>query len=90
MSSTQVPDPASPEYAGELAAHERWWRALWAAAAARGDPAASVTPEHGPPPYLHTHCGTGAPAADLAAANRFVAGRARAAFAEAAARGGWA
>lgn len=47
----QVPDPRDQRWAAHLAAHERWWDAVWAAAAARGDASVSLTPEYGPPTY---------------------------------------
>ena len=61
----QVPDPRAPEYAQELAAHERWWDLCWAAMRSRGLTEAPLTPEFGPPPYLHTLPHTQAPVADL-------------------------
>ena len=61
----QVPDPLAPEYAPHLAAHETWWDAVWDAQEARGDAVTTLTPEYGPPAYLHTIPGTGEPVADL-------------------------
>jgi hypothetical protein len=63
----QVPDPRAPEYAPHLAAHERWWRMIWDAQAARGDAVTTLTPEFGPPGYLHTLPYTQAPVSDLEA-----------------------
>lgn len=61
----QVPDPRAPEYARHLAAHERWWKLIWDAQAARGDLQTTLTPEFGPPGYLHTLPYTNMPVADL-------------------------
>ncbi len=61
----QVPDPRAPEYAGFVEAHERWWDLIWKAQRARGFAFSTLTPEFGPPPYLHTLPYTGAPVADL-------------------------
>jgi hypothetical protein len=61
----QVPDPRAPEYAAHLAAHERWWRIVWNAQKKRGDKTSTLTPEFGPPGYLHTLPFTNAPVSDL-------------------------
>ncbi len=50
----QVSDPRAPEYAGALAAHEDWWRLIWRAQRERGMDTSTLTPEFGPPDYLHT------------------------------------
>ena len=63
----QVPDPRAPEYAAHLAAHERWWRLVWDAQKKRGDKTSTLTPEFGPPGYLHTLPFTNAPVSDLPA-----------------------
>lgn len=61
----QVPDPRAPEWSAEVAAHERWWMAVWESQQARGMSEVTLTPEFGPPPYLHTLLHTNAPVADL-------------------------
>ena len=61
----QVPDPRAPEYAQEVAAHERWWDLCWEAMRNRGITETTLTPEFGPAPYLHTLPYTKAPVADL-------------------------
>ena len=61
----QVPDPRAPEYQGHLAAHERWWRMIWDAQAARGFAYTTLTPEFGPPAYLHTLPFSNMPVSDL-------------------------
>ncbi len=63
----QVPDPRAPEYARHLAAHENWWRMIWDAQQQRGDKISTLTPEFGPPGYLHTLPFTNAPVSDLEA-----------------------
>ena len=62
----QVPDPRAPEYAAEVAAHERWWDLVWESMQRRGLAVATLTPEFGPPAYLHTLPHTNVPVADLA------------------------
>jgi sugar phosphate isomerase/epimerase len=62
----QVNDPRAPEWATELAAHERWWDICWSAMARRGLAEATLTPEFGPPPYQPTAPYTRRPLADLA------------------------
>jgi sugar phosphate isomerase/epimerase len=61
----QVPDPRAPEYARHLEAHERWWDLIWDAQARRGMAVSTLTPEFGPPMYLHTLPYSGVPVADL-------------------------
>ncbi len=78
----QVSDPRAPEWSRHLAAHEDWWNRIWTAQEKRGMETSTLTPEFGPPPYLHTLPFTQAPVADLAdicdwmarrQANRFAA-----------------
>lgn len=73
----QVPDPRAPEWGRHLAAHESWWDLIWAAQAKRGMKISTLTPEFGPPPYLHTLPFTQAPVADLADICDFMARRQR-------------
>jgi sugar phosphate isomerase/epimerase len=61
----QVPDPSAPEYAGQLAWHEKQWKAIIRARQQAGDALMTVTPEYGPPGYLHTLPHTNVPVADL-------------------------
>lgn len=61
----QVPDPRAPEYKNALEAHERWWDVIWDAQNAAGHQASSLTPEFGPPGYLHTLPYTNVPVANL-------------------------
>jgi hypothetical protein len=62
----QVPDPRAPEWQIHLRTHEQWWDAIWSSQKARGVAQTTLTPEFGPPPYLHTLPFTQAPVADLA------------------------
>ncbi len=50
----QVPDPRAPEYQRHVVAHEGWWEQIWERQAARGDKVSTLTPEYGPPNYIHT------------------------------------
>ncbi len=77
----QVPDPRAPEVAEHLAAHERWWDLIWEAQAARGDAVSTLTPEFGPPGYMHTLPYTRMPLADLAEVCDWMAQRQAARFA---------
>ena len=61
----QVPDPRAPESAQPLAAHEGWWDAMWDAMTAAGVAETTLTPEFGPPSYMHTLPFTNVPVANL-------------------------
>lgn len=61
----QVPNPAAPEYAEFLEAHETWWDAIKAAREADETKSLIVTPEFGPPRYMQTKPFSGEPASDL-------------------------
>lgn len=82
----QVNDPRAPEWAGELAAHERWWSAIWQAQQSAGVPLSTLTPEFGPPPYLNTLPYTRQPVADAWDMSLWMAERQRQRFAGRAAR----
>jgi hypothetical protein len=77
----QVPDPSAPEYADALAAHESWWDQIWDSQQRRGFRHSTLTPEFGPPPYLHTLPHTNVPVADLAAVCDWMARRQQERFA---------
>ena len=76
----QVADPAAPEYAGHLAAHEAWWERIWRAQRSRGLAESTLAPEFGPPPYLHTLPYTQAPVVDLSRVCDWMARRQAARF----------
>ncbi len=76
----QVPDPAAPEYAAHLAAHEGWWDQLWQAQRARGMAVSTLTPEFGPAPYMPMLPYTQTPVANLARICDWMAARQRARF----------
>lgn len=61
----QVPDPSAPEYAHHLEWHEQQWQRILQQRRAAGDEFATLTPEYGPPAYLHTLPHTNVPVADL-------------------------
>ncbi len=61
----QVPDPRAPEYQRHVAAHERWWDQVWDSQERRGLAVTTLTPEFGPPGYLHTLPYTEVPVANL-------------------------
>lgn len=77
----QVPDPRAPEYRYCLDRFEGWWRRIWDAQAARGLAVTTLTPEYGPPGYLHTLPWTRQPVADLWEISDWQAQRAAAQFA---------
>ncbi|TDV46583.1 sugar phosphate isomerase/epimerase [Pseudomonas graminis] len=61
----QVPHPAAPEYARELAFHQQHWEAVWKSQQARGYQLSTMTPEFGSDGYLHHLPFTNVPVADL-------------------------
>ncbi|MFC5648927.1 sugar phosphate isomerase/epimerase family protein [Paenibacillus solisilvae] len=73
----QVPDPSAKEYAYELELFEKWWKQILNLRQAQGAAYATVTPEFGPPGYLHTLPHTNQPVADLWQVNDFIAQRFR-------------
>jgi sugar phosphate isomerase/epimerase len=77
----QVSDPAAPEWSAQLAAHERWWDAIWASQERRGVQVSTLTPEFGPPSYQAVLPYTQAPLADLARICDFMTERELARFA---------
>lgn len=58
----QVSDPRAPEWSVHLATFEGWWAEMFRA---QGDSVVTVTPEYGPPSYMHTIPNTNEPVADL-------------------------
>lgn len=81
----QVADPRAPEWANELATHERWWDAIWKAQEAAGLATSAMTPEFGPPPYLPTLPYTQQPVAHAWDISLWMAWRQRRRFREGAA-----
>jgi hypothetical protein len=61
----QVPDPRAPMHAADVAAHLRWWKALWTGQQKRGFDTITMTPEFGPDGYLQVDPYTEKPVADL-------------------------
>ena len=76
----QVPNPAAPEYGSALAAHERWWEAIWQAQEAAGYEFTTLTPEFGPDGYLQAAPFSQEPVASLDVVNEWMAGRQRERF----------
>lgn len=76
----QVPHPAAPEYAGALAAHQRWWEMIWHEQQQKDFSVTTMTPEFGPDGYLHQLPFTQAPVADLRSINNWMAQTERAHF----------
>lgn len=73
----QVPDPAAPEYAEQLAWHEHQWQQIVDQQRQAGREVMTFTPEYGPPNYLHTLPYTHVPVADLWEVCLWAAKRAR-------------
>jgi hypothetical protein len=61
----QVPHPAAPEYAADLASHQRYWEEIWNFQINQLVMSTTMTPEFGPDGYLHTQPFTQQPVADL-------------------------
>jgi sugar phosphate isomerase/epimerase len=68
----QVPHPAAPEYARELAFHQKHWEAIWQSQLARGYQVSTLTPEFGADGYLHHLPFTNVPVADLWSLNTWM------------------
>ncbi|WP_244235334.1 sugar phosphate isomerase/epimerase family protein [Paenibacillus lautus] len=71
----QVPHPGAPEYSRELTVFEAWWSRIVQYRREQGFSHTSITPEFGPPGYMHTLPFTGAPVADLWEVNEWMAKR---------------
>lgn len=78
----QVPDPRAPEYQYCLDRFESWWDLIWDAQEAQGQEAITLTPEYGPPGYLHTLPYTRQPVVDLWEISDWQAQRERERFAQ--------
>ena len=79
--SPQVTEPSDPAWEDHVALFRRWWQISVEAEAERGT-ALSVSPEFGPPPYMHAEPFTGRPSADIVAANSWMRERLEAWFTE--------
>lgn len=70
---SQVPDPAAPEYANDVAAHLMYWEEIMKGQMA-GEKVCFVEPEHGPWPYQQSAPHTDMkPNHDIWVANNYVA-----------------
>ncbi len=76
----QVPHPAAPEYARELAFHQQHWEAVWRSQQRRGFTVSTLTPEFGADGYLHHMPFTNVPVADLWSLNQWMGHTERAHF----------
>jgi len=72
--SPQVTEPSDPAWADYVALYRRWWQISVEAHRDKGK-SLSVTPEFGPPPYMHAEPFTGEPSADIVAANQWMRDR---------------
>lgn len=61
----QVPNPEAPEWASHLATFESWWKLILTEHKKRGEDELTITPEYGPPSYMHTVPFSNTPVADL-------------------------
>ena len=69
--SPQVTEPSDPAWEAHLELYRRWWQISIDAQAAKGR-RLTVSPEFGPPPYMHAEPFTGKPSADIVAVNRWM------------------
>ena len=69
--SPQVTEPSDPAWEEHRALYRRWWQISVDAQAENGR-ALSVSPEFGPPPYMHAEPFTGNPSADIVAVNKWM------------------
>lgn len=78
----QVADPRAPEWLPYMEGHERWWDAIWAAQARRGDTVTTMIAEHGPPNYQQTLPYSREPVACIWDVNHWIHLRRQARFAQ--------
>ena len=76
----QVPDPRAPEFESYLLRHEAWWDMIWAEQRKQEAQVSTLTPEFGPPNYMHVLPYTRQPVADLWEICNWQAARQRARF----------
>ena len=79
--SPQVTEPSDLAWQEHVALYRRWWQISVDAEASKGREL-TVSPEFGPPPYMHAEPFTGRPSADIVAANRWMRERLEEWFAE--------
>lgn len=79
--SPQVTEPSDPAWEKHVSLFRRWWQISVDAESERGK-ALSMSPEFGPPPYMHAEPFTGRPSADIVAANNWMRARLEAWFTE--------
>ncbi len=79
--SPQVTEPSDPAWESHVSLYRHWWQISVDAEAERGREL-SISPEFGPPPYMHAEPFTGRPSADIVAANRWMRERLEAWFAK--------
>jgi hypothetical protein len=68
----QVPHPAAPEYANHLDTFVNWWNQIIDLRRKQGFESTSITPEFGPPGYMHTLPFTNQPVSDLVEVNEWL------------------
>lgn len=73
----QVPDPRAPEWQGAVTDHLRLWQRIVDQQRAAGVATLYVTPEFGPPAYMHTLPFTNEPVADVWELNVYMRDRLR-------------
>jgi len=78
----QVPDPRKGQWLEYMEGHERWWDAIWEAAASRGDEEITMIAEHGPPNYQVCDPSTNKPLADIWDVNHWISLRRQERFAQ--------
>jgi len=78
----QVPDPSAPEYKKHVDTHLDWWTTIFKNQKARGVKTVTVTPEFGPPGYMHTLPHTNVPVANLWNVCNWIAKRVKERFAD--------
>ncbi|MDJ0917133.1 MAG: hypothetical protein QNJ05_05160 [Woeseiaceae bacterium] len=69
--SPQVTEPADPFWEQHVSLYRRWWQISVDAAQAAGS-VLSISPEFGPPPYMHAEPFTQKPSGDIVAANNWM------------------
>ena len=72
--SPQVTEPSDPAWEEHVALYRRWWQISVDASVKRGE-ALSISPEFGPPPYMHAEPFTGQPSGDIVGANQWMRAR---------------